>query len=340
MSGIASVPITAVPIAVVDIETTGLHAGGDRIIEIAIVRIEPGAASPQLVLETLVHPRRKVTATEIHGITDDDVRDAPTFDEIAPLVATALSGAVFAAYNVYFDAKFVGAELERAGIPDFPPHLCLMYMRPLLGLGSRCSLADACRAHNVHHDGHHLAAADAMASARLWVTYLREMHRMQIRTFGDLARGKSYKFIGSFAKPPIQFVRIQPVVIPPAARRAEPAVSAALSVGDGRAEYWDALKAALVDLQITSEEIDYLAAKRSQLELSAEDTRALHARAFAGFLADVTDDHLINDEEVGQIASLATALRRLGWSPGDSLVATQPEASITRGGILARLLGR
>ena len=65
-----------------DIETTGLYPGGDRIVELAVVRIEPNEA-PRLVLDTLVNPKRRVAATEIHGITDADVADAPPFEEIA-----------------------------------------------------------------------------------------------------------------------------------------------------------------------------------------------------------------------------------------------------------------
>jgi DNA polymerase III epsilon subunit-like protein len=186
MSGIRGMHVDALPVAVVDVETTGLHPAGDRIIEIAIVRTDPGAQA-RVVLETLVHPQRRVSATEIHGITDAHVRGAPTFGDITPLVEEALSGAVFASYNVYFDAKFIGAELQRAGIAAFPPHVCLMYLRPMLGLGGRCSLADACRHHGVPHLGAHMAADDAVASAGLWLKYLSHMEALELRTFDDLA---------------------------------------------------------------------------------------------------------------------------------------------------------
>jgi DNA polymerase III alpha subunit (gram-positive type) len=63
-----------------------------------------------------------MAATEIHGISDTDVRDAPTFDDIASEVAQALSGAVFAAYNVYFDAKY---------------RRWLRWQRPFVGSGGR-----------------------------------------------------------------------------------------------------------------------------------------------------------------------------------------------------------
>src|SRR5262245_49882605 len=131
MPGIANRLIRETPLAVVDLETTGLYAGGDRIIELAVVRIDP-AGEPRLAIDTLVNPRRPVAATEIHGITDADVADAPTFEQIADALASALNGCVLASYNVYFDARFIQAEWAALGLRRLPPHLCLMYMRPLL----------------------------------------------------------------------------------------------------------------------------------------------------------------------------------------------------------------
>jgi DNA polymerase-3 subunit epsilon len=61
-AGLLDREIAATPIAVVDFETTGLYAGEDRVVEVAVVRIEPGGR-PEVVLDTLVHPRRRVGAT-------------------------------------------------------------------------------------------------------------------------------------------------------------------------------------------------------------------------------------------------------------------------------------
>ena len=347
--GISSRSWRELPVAVVDVETTGLHPAGDRIIEIAVVRLEPGSKEPRIALDTLVNPGRRVSATEIHGITDDDVRGAPTFPAIAPAVVQALHGALFASYNVYFDAKFVGAELERVGHRRFPPHLCLMYMRPLLAIGSRCTLDDACREHGVPRNGSHMAAEDALASARLWLHYAVHMERLRLSTFADLAARRPYKFARSFSDDPIEA---------PAAVAVSPALKSRRSGGgitrapgpnarDGRAEYWHALKAVLADLQVGPDEIAYLERKRLDLALSAAEIRGLHARAFAGILADVADDHLIDDREVARLASMAEALRRLGWAPGDAGLDARaivpPGAAISPvqpRGLVARLLGR
>lgn len=347
--GISSRSWRELPVAVVDVETTGLHPAGDRIVEIAVVRLEPGSKEPRIALDTLVNPGRRMSATEIHGITDDDVRDAPTFPAIAPAVVQALHGALFASYNVYFDAKFVGAELERVGHRQFPPHLCLMYMRPLLAIGSRCTLDDACREHGVPRAGSHMAAEDALASARLWLHYAVYMERLRLATFADLAARRSYKFARSFSDDPIEAPAA--VAVSPAfkSRRTGGGIARTLepNARDGRAEYWDALKAALADLQVGPDETEYLEKKRRDLDLSEAEIRGLHARAFAGILADVTDDQLIDDREVARLASMAEALRRLGWAPGAAGVgaadvAPRPAAATSPHprGLFAQIFGR
>ncbi len=57
-------------------------------------------------------------ATEIHGITDRDVLDAPRFEDLARELLHALSGCVVAAHNVYFDLRFLRFELDRLGLFD------------------------------------------------------------------------------------------------------------------------------------------------------------------------------------------------------------------------------
>jgi len=145
---------------------------------------------------------RHVSATEIHGITDADVADAPSFQDIAGELLDNLNGCVVAAYNVYFDIKFLNFEMQNAGVAHDPPHFCLMYMRPLLDLGPKCKLEEACRIHNIDFQAAHVAADDAMASAQLLKNYFAEMQHRSIRTFGDLTRLKNYKFLNSFGCDP------------------------------------------------------------------------------------------------------------------------------------------
>jgi DNA polymerase III subunit epsilon len=184
--GIGARRIDETPFAVIDFETTGLTPGLDRVIEIAVVKLEPGQ-KPKLVFETLVNPQRPVAATEIHGITDADVADAPIFNDIAGDLVDALSGCVVTAYNVYFDIKFLTHELAQAGPQHTPPHCCLMYFRPLLGLGPRCRLDQACATFGIKHEASHMSAADALASVELLTIYLIELKRRAIQCFNELS---------------------------------------------------------------------------------------------------------------------------------------------------------
>ena len=200
--GVSERRIDQTPIAIVDFETTGVSPNFDRIIEIGVVRCDPGRR-PRVVLDTLVNPQRPVAGTQIHGITDADVAGAPPFDEVAGDLIDAVSGCVVSAYNVYFDIKFLTSELGAVDVRGAPPHFCLMYMRPMLGLGKRCRLEDACKLHGISNPRAHVAAEDALVSAKLLELYLEVLDRREIRTYADLASLKNYKFMRSFRSPPL-----------------------------------------------------------------------------------------------------------------------------------------
>jgi len=325
--GIAERLVHETPIAILDFETTGLNAGRDRVVEVSVMRMEPGRA-PELALDTLVNPRRPVAATEIHGITDEDVADAPEFSEIAQDVVNALSGCVLAAYNVYFDMRFLDYEFNRAGVVASPPHFCLMYLRPMLGLGGRCSLGDACSAQGIDYPGTHVAADDVQAAARLMDVYFDVMKRRDVRTFQDLAQLRDYKFVSSFSRDPLQGAgptgrrccapfRSRAAVAgrsePTAAEDGKIAVSANRALG----LYWDALRAVLADLIITDEEIDYLRKQERELGLKEEQIRVLHARAFTNAIEQFVDDQWLDDQERATLKRLHACLHQLGWAPGE-----------------------
>lgn len=151
-------------VAVIDVETTGLFPGGnDRIIEIAVVLISPDGQI-QTEYETLVNPSRDLGPTRIHGISAQEVLQAPSFGEIAGDVLAILSNAtVIAGHNVSFDKRFVVKEYERLGviIPEIP----LLCTCNLLG---RNSLSVCCEDFGITFDGMpHRALIDARATAKL-----------------------------------------------------------------------------------------------------------------------------------------------------------------------------
>jgi DNA polymerase-3 subunit epsilon len=320
--GVMDRTIKDTPVAVIDFETTGLNTGVDRVVEVSVVRIEPGQ-KPELVLDTLVNPERRMAATDIHGITEEDVAGAPRFEEIAGNLVRGLYDCVIAAYNVYFDIGFLEYELDKAGLRYLPPYFCLMYMRPMIGLGNRCSLDDACRFHCIEYSKKHRASADALAGAYLWNLYLEAIKERKIRTYKELAYLRSYKFIQSFERDPI---------VPPVAdtlkstRRLKSrripvevveAVAPFLSREDAHYSYWEALKTVLSDLEVTKEEITYLATKKQELGLTPEEVRSLHARAFADLIFQFIEDKVLDDNESQKLHRLYQCLSKLGWAPGE-----------------------
>lgn len=319
--------IAETPIAVVDFETTGLNAGPDRVVEVAVVRLDPGEP-PRLAVNSLVNPNRRMAATEIHGITDDDVRDAPLFEDLAAGFLSAVNGAVLASYNVYFDIRFLEHELGRVGVREVPPHLCLMYLRPLLGLGKKCSLDVVCQQHGISRASSHQAAADAMHGAALWGVYTEAMRARGIRSLADLCSLAQYKFLDSLGSPPfgpraVAGLRLgatpkpRPVSAnggnsqtPSLSARPVPSRQVALR------RYWEELKVVLADLDVSRDEIRELRALRQDLRLAEPEMRAMHGKAFADLLSQTIEDRVLDVAESEQLRRLYACLSRLGWAPG------------------------
>lgn len=107
------------PLAFIDLETTGINLGTDRIVEIAVVKIlTDGARS---VKRKIINPEMPIPkgASDVHGITDEMVKDAPTFKQVAQELKQMLDGCDFAGYNSNrFDIPLLMEEFLRAEV-DF-----------------------------------------------------------------------------------------------------------------------------------------------------------------------------------------------------------------------------
>jgi DNA polymerase III subunit epsilon len=173
--------MSELPLVAIDTETTGKDPSVDRIIEIACVAwmrgeivarydwlVNPGCAIPQ-------------EAFEVHGIGDDDVRDKPSFADIAGEFVGALRGAVPVAYNAEFDRAFILAELQRAPSLDTPPPPAvrkgvewidpLVWVRELQKLEKSKALRDVCTRLGISMERAHRAADDAEAVLRVLSTF-------------------------------------------------------------------------------------------------------------------------------------------------------------------------
>jgi DNA polymerase III epsilon subunit-like protein len=119
-------PLFSVPIACLDVETTGASAAyGDRVIEIGIVRYDNGQKSAEY--SQLINPRRRIGAgiTALTGISQAMCEGQPTFAEQLPAMLPLLGGAAILGHNVGFDLSFLLHECVLAG-----HDLCASLQRP------------------------------------------------------------------------------------------------------------------------------------------------------------------------------------------------------------------
>ena len=105
------------PIVFFDLETTGINISKDRIVEVSILKVSPNGKEESKTWR--VNPEMHIPeeSTAIHGITDEDVQDCPTFKEIAKTLAAMIKGCDLAGYNSNrFDIPMLAEEFLRVGV--------------------------------------------------------------------------------------------------------------------------------------------------------------------------------------------------------------------------------
>ncbi len=168
----SSLPNSAVDTSVVfvDLETTGGSLSDHRITEVGVVEAGPFGVSHW---STLVNPGQPIPPfiQQLTGITDEMVRDAPTFDAIAPELFRRLEGRLFAAHNASFDRGFLRSAFKRAGFAFNPDVLCTVRLsRALFPDEKRHGLDALIERHDLVPLARHRALADADLLWQFWRT--------------------------------------------------------------------------------------------------------------------------------------------------------------------------
>ncbi|HEY3598051.1 MAG TPA: exonuclease domain-containing protein [Paraburkholderia sp.] len=157
-----------IPIAFVDLETTGGSTGEHRITEVGVVEVGPDGVSRW---SSLVDPQQPIPPfiQQLTGITDAMVRGAPTFDAIAPGLFERLAGKLFVAHNASFDRGFLRGEFHRAGLAFNPDVLCTVRLsRALFPAEKRHGLDALVKRHALVPSDRHRALADADLLWQFW----------------------------------------------------------------------------------------------------------------------------------------------------------------------------
>jgi DNA polymerase-3 subunit epsilon len=166
------------PIAMIDVETTGKDASIDRVIEVGIA-----VSRQRQIVERknwLVNPGCPIPkeAGDVHKITDEEVKDAPSFGAVAAEIVAILEGCVPAAYNAAFDRAFLGAELARTGV-QLPKDIewldPLVWARELQQGEKSRALGEVAARLGIGLETAHRASADAEAALRVLLALGRDV---------------------------------------------------------------------------------------------------------------------------------------------------------------------
>ncbi len=153
---------------VVDVETTGGSSQFHRLTEIGAVKVRAGEIIDQF--HSLINPARPIPEfiSKITGITDEMVKDAPSFAEIVDGFYEFTKDAIFVAHNARFDYGFIQKEFQRLGRGYVRPLMCTVQgmRRQFPGLNSY-SLKSLTEHFSISLDQHHRALCDARAAAEL-----------------------------------------------------------------------------------------------------------------------------------------------------------------------------
>ena len=167
--------------AIVDIETTGGHAAGSGITEVAIY-IHDGNKVTQS-FKTLINPERNIPIyiTALTGINNAMVASAPVFKEVADEIFELLSGNIFIAHNVNFDYSFIKHHLKLSGYELNVKKLCTVRLsrKVFMGLASY-SLGNLCRSLHIEIEDRHRADGDARATVILFDKLLQAGAQLHI----------------------------------------------------------------------------------------------------------------------------------------------------------------
>jgi len=315
--------------AVVDVETTGLFpAKHDRVIEVAVVHVDEQGRI-EGAWETLLNPGRDLGPQHIHRIRSADVLDAPTFVQVAPELIDLLAGRAIVAHNASFDARFLRAEFDRAGIWGIPQFeaVCTMQLATEFLPGAGRALADCCAACGIEIEDAHRARADAWATAQLLEVYLAWTGAAgQWQSYYDDAAAHVWPTVprsgAAWKARPDASLRANPTAfLDRLATRLPPRSGPTAHI-----EYLALLDRCLIDRHLSATEAAALVELARELGIDRSTAERLHGFYMEDLLATAWRDGIVTAEEE---ADLVTVARLLGVDEIDVTSGAPAEGSVT-----------
>lgn len=196
---------------VIDVETTGQSAQFGRITEIGMVKVVDGEIIDEY--STLINPEQFIPPfiTEMTGISNAMVAQAPKFSEVKGRIQSFLSDGVFVAHNANFDYGFVNASFLREGLKPIPNEiLCTIRVaRRLLPTTKSKSLESLIKYYGIKVKDRHRALDDAKATAQILINFLDILeNKYEIETLSDVLAFQ-YKNVFKLKKPPKNFLLLK-----------------------------------------------------------------------------------------------------------------------------------
>ncbi len=155
---------------VLDVETTGLDYTKEKMVEFAAIRLENGKMKDRF--ETLINPEQHIRKSSIavHGITEDDVKDAPTEAEVMPMILDFIGDYPIVAHNAIFDYSFINeASLRQTGKPINNARIDSQQMfKEVYPDLESCGLESLMTKFNVEFSTRHRAMADTEGLAKAY----------------------------------------------------------------------------------------------------------------------------------------------------------------------------
>src|SRR5689334_23195891 len=180
---------------VVDVEATGAKMPPNRLIELGAYRIRGGRIVDKFL--SLVNPEIPIPrfVASLTGISNDMVKQAPMFAELAPQLLDFVSDSVLVAHNAAFDTSFLNHEISRVypGHRMINPHLCTVQLsRRALPQLANHRLDTIAEHFSIPIVSRHRAGSDALATAEIFLLLLTELE--DTHGIKDLAAARNFQF--------------------------------------------------------------------------------------------------------------------------------------------------